>query len=84
MFVGALPEDYLILIFLIVNRKLFVGGLPTSATKEEVQEYFEQYGPVEMCTIKTDVVSGRSRGFGFLIYTDTSSVTKVSANFSKC
>lgn len=70
-------RGYKILLFLFCSRKLFVGGLPTHATKEDVQKYFEQYGEVTMCTIKTDVYSGRSRGFGFLIFKTTEAVNQV-------
>lgn len=55
-------------------RKLFLGGLPPAAQKEDVENYFKQFGEVEMVTIKTDVYTGRSRGFGFLIFKDKSSV----------
>jgi len=61
----------------IYFRKLFVGALPPDATKEEVQSYFQKFGPVEMCTIKTDVYTGRSRGFGFVIMQNEDAVQKV-------
>jgi len=61
-------------------RKLFVGGLPPHATKEDIEQYFGQFGEVEMCNLKTDQFSGRSRGFGFLIYKDVNSVNQVLSN----
>lgn len=61
----------------IPYRKLFIGGLPAAATKEDLMQYFGQYGEVEMCTIKTDQFSGASRGFGFLIFKEVSAVDQV-------
>ena len=57
-----------------------MGGLPATADKDAVEMYFAQFGEVEMCTIKTDQYSGRSRGFGFLIYKEVDAVNKVKLN----
>lgn len=61
-----------------VCRKLFIGGIAGQATTDDVQNYFSAFGEIDMCTIKTDVYSGRSRGFGFLIFKDVSAVNAVS------
>ena len=46
--------------------KLFVGGLPFSATQEELQNFFAEAGQVVSATIITDKMTGRSKGFGFV------------------
>ena len=47
-------------------KKLYVGGLPYSATEDTLKEMFAQAGTVETATVITDKVSGRSKGFGFV------------------
>lgn len=46
--------------------KLYVGNLPYSATDEELEQYFADYGPVASATVITDKNTGRSKGFGFV------------------
>jgi len=50
-------------------NKLFVAGLTPSTTSEMLQETFAAYSPVD-CSVMTDKVTGRSRGFGFVTLTD--------------
>jgi RNA recognition motif-containing protein len=49
-----------------MNKRLFVGGLPFSATEAELREFFAPAGAVESATIIMDRFSGRSKGFGFV------------------
>lgn len=58
-------------------RKIFVGGLPHDATKEDVQEFFARYGEIEEVTIQYDRASGRPRGFCFVIFANESSVDRI-------
>ena len=50
------------------DRKLFVGGLPQDAKDSDIREHFSQYGEIEGITLKTDMATGRSRGFCFVVY----------------
>jgi len=59
------------------ERKIFVGGLSWETTVKDLREYFEQFGQISDCTLKTDPNTGRSRGFGFVQFTEASSVDKV-------
>ena len=51
-------------------KKLFVGNLDWGTTDEDLQALFEQYGAVEEAIIIKDKFSGRSKGFGFVTFTN--------------
>merc|ERR1711988_176146 len=59
------------------ERKIFVGGLSWETTVKDMKEYFGKFGEVGDCTLKTDPATGRSRGFGFVMFAEASSVSKV-------
>ena len=50
------------------DRKLFVGALPQDAKDADIKEYFESYGEIENVNLKMDAMTGRSRGFAFVIF----------------
>jgi len=59
------------------DRKIFVGGLSWETTIKDIKDYFGKFGEVADATLKTDPSTGRSRGFGFVLYAEASSVSKV-------
>ena len=45
---------------------IYVGNLPFSATEEELQELFSDFGNVRSVKLINDRETGRPRGFGFV------------------
>ena len=49
-----------------MGAKIYVGGLPYSATEQELSDLFGRHGGVASARIITDKFTGQSRGFGFV------------------
>ncbi|TLY30235.1 MAG: RNA-binding protein [Nitrospirae bacterium] len=49
-----------------MGSKIYVGGLPYSATEQQLNELFAVHGTVESARVITDKFTGQSRGFGFV------------------
>lgn len=49
-----------------MGSKIYVGGLPYSATEEQLSQLFAAHGTVESVRVITDKFTGQSRGFGFV------------------
>jgi RNA recognition motif-containing protein len=50
----------------MTNKRLYVGNLPFSASREDVKAAFEAFGEVHDVSLITDRDTGRPRGFGFV------------------
>ncbi len=59
-----------------MNKKLFVGGLPWATTEDELNEAFSKAGSVESAVIITDRATGRSKGFGFVEFSEEEGAEK--------
>lgn len=57
-------------------RKLAVLGLPWDTTEETLRLHFSQYGAVEATDIMKDRLSGKSRGFGFVTFSDAAAAAR--------
>ncbi|MGH7227742.1 MAG: RNA recognition motif domain-containing protein [Nitrospiraceae bacterium] len=49
-----------------MGSKLYVGGLPYSATEQQLSDLFKAHGSIESARVITDKFTGQSRGFGFV------------------
>lgn len=49
-----------------MNRKVYVGNLPFSATESELRDLFEPHGAIASVNVITDRETGRARGFAFV------------------
>ncbi|MDE2127122.1 MAG: RNA-binding protein [Armatimonadetes bacterium] len=47
-------------------KRIYVGGLPYSATEEDLESLFAAAGKVTDTVIVTDRYTGQARGFGFV------------------
>jgi len=61
------------------QRKLFVGGLSQDTKDTDIKEYFGKYGEIEHINLKHDPMTGRSRGFAFIVFKETSGLEAASA-----
>ena len=58
-------------------NKVFVGGLPQNCTDDMLLKMGEQHGSVDIAQVMTDKHSGRTKGFGFITFTDISGVDAI-------
>ncbi|TGK06538.1 RNA-binding protein [Leptospira fletcheri] len=56
-----------------MSSKLFVGGLSWSTTDQTLRQVFEVHGAVQEANVVIDRETGRSRGFGFVTFSDLDS-----------
>ena len=59
-----------------MSSKLFVGGLAWATRDDSLKQHFEQFGEVTDAKVITERDTGRSRGFGFVTYSDENSATE--------
>ncbi|KAD6120060.1 hypothetical protein R6Q59_026089 [Mikania micrantha] len=57
--------------------KLFLGGIAWDTTEERLTDYFGKYGDVSQTVIMRDKITGRPRGFGFVVFSDPSVLDSV-------
>uniref|UniRef100_M1C2L9 RNA-binding protein AKIP1 n=1 Tax=Solanum tuberosum TaxID=4113 RepID=M1C2L9_SOLTU len=58
------------------HRKIFVHGLGWDTTAETLTSVFATYGEIEDCKAVTDKVSGKSKGYGFILFKHRSGARK--------
>jgi len=62
-----------------MGSKIYVGGLPYSATEQQLSDLFAVHGAVESARVITDKFTGQSRGFGFVEMTSSDEAQKAIA-----
>jgi len=54
------------------QRRIFVSSLSYSTQDDTLENVFSQYGELEDCTIVKDKLTGRSKGYGFVVFKSVS------------
>ncbi|KAH6951789.1 RNP-1 like RNA-binding protein [Fusarium tricinctum] len=62
-----------------MSTKLFIGGLSWNTTDESLQQGFAAFGEVTEARVIIDRETNRSRGFGFVTFSDEESANKAIA-----
>ena len=53
-----------------MSKKLFIGNLSWNVDNDGLRKAFETHGEITDAVVITDRGSGRSRGFGFVTFSD--------------
>ena len=53
-----------------MGKKLFIGSLAWATDSAGLQTAFDRFGDIEETTVISDRETGRSRGFGFVTFTE--------------
>ena len=59
-----------------MGKKLFVGGLSWDTSDDGLRTAFEKYGSITEAKVILDRDTGRSRGFGFVSFSEDDAATK--------
>lgn len=61
----------------VKTKKVFIGGLSSTSTLEDMKNYFQQYGKIDDAMLMFDKSTQRHRGFGFITFDDDDVSDKV-------
>lgn len=57
--------------------KLFIGGISWETSEDKLKDYFGGYGEVLQTVVMRDKISGKPRGFGFVVFSDPDVLDRV-------
>jgi RNA recognition motif-containing protein len=64
------------------GNKFYVGNLNYSVTEGQLRELFSQYGKIQDAVIIKDNYTDRSKGFGFIEFSNASDAQKAAAELN--
>ncbi|KAG6660903.1 UBP1-associated protein 2B-like [Carya illinoinensis] len=67
----------------VSHRKIFVHGLGWDTTRQTLLSAFEPFGEIEDCTLVTDKVSGKAKGYAFVLFKTRKSAQEALKNPTK-
>jgi RNA recognition motif-containing protein len=65
-----------------MSKKLFVGGLSWGTDESGLRAAFEEFGEITEVKVITDRDTGRSRGFGFVTFTEADDANRAIAEMN--
>lgn len=60
----------------VSHRKIFVHGLGWDTVKETLRSLFEGFGEIEDCNVIVDRTTGKSKGYGFVLFKERKGAEK--------
>ncbi|MBS3094141.1 RNA-binding protein [Candidatus Pacearchaeota archaeon] len=66
-----------------MGKKVYVGNIPFSFTNEKLKEVFGSFGNIEEANVIQDKFSGRSKGFGFVVFVNDADADKAIAEMNE-
>lgn len=66
-----------------MSMKIYVGNLPFSVNEKKLRELFEPFGELDEVTLISDKFSGRSKGFGFVTFSNDEDAKKAIAEMNE-
>jgi RNA recognition motif-containing protein len=64
------------------GNKLYVGNLSYSVTENQLRELFSQYGKIQDVVIIKDSYTDKSKGFGFVEFSNPSEAQKAATELN--
>lgn len=65
-----------------MSKKVYVGNLPFSFGFEKLKEVFSSFGNIDEASVISDKFSGRSKGFGFVTFSNDADADKAIAEMN--
>ncbi|CAL0328424.1 unnamed protein product [Lupinus luteus] len=57
--------------------KIFIGGISWDTNEDKLKDYFGNYGDVSHASVMRDKITGKPRGFAFVVFSDPSVIDRV-------
>jgi len=61
------------------NKKIFIGGLPSDYSEQELRTHFEQYGRVDEIEWPFDKFQSKKKNFAFVVFEDEEAAARAAA-----
>ncbi|CAM6032122.1 unnamed protein product, partial [Sphagnum compactum] len=61
-------------------NRIFVGGMSRETTEVDLIRYFSEYGNVKSAKIITDIITGASKGYGFVTFASEQEALRLQQN----